>query len=296
MFCVEEHKVIEAHDATVFFSVSQLFKHLAKHPRPLPHVTGIKVIYGRQDANVVDFDVHFVSAEPKQAQFGITEISQKVATRATATAITTYHPKNSRVNSRDPEGNPTLHFATGAHIVGITFPERFGGTWCIGYHDGERGSFPSTAITLDLPAKEDVFMNAQSTLIAYAKWDFKPKDAKDGGWLKFSRGERISAIGYTYQDQWCWSGQTTKGKWGLFPMAFVESLQDGGDFGTSPLSVKSGGILSKFGSRSGSLPLGRKRTERSGSLSASLKSSSSIKSPSVKNQPGLEVVLNGVAR
>jgi hypothetical protein len=77
-----------------------------------------------------------------------------------------------------------------------------------------------------MPAKEDVLMNSRSSLTAIAKWDFKPRDAKDGGWLKFNKGDRLTCIGYTFFDEWCWSGQTSKGKWGLFPSSFVKELKD----------------------------------------------------------------------
>lgn len=287
IFCIDDHKTVEEHDATVFFSVSSLFRHLAKHPQPVPNIPGLNIIYGNQPAHVVDFDIHFISSIPRLPEFSMLQIAQKVATRPSAYAITTHHPKNTRSTSRDPDGNQTLHFAAGARIVGITFPERFGGQWCVGYHDGERGSFPSSAIVLELPLREDVLMNAQSTLIAYAKWDFKPKDAKDGGWLKFSKGEKISAVGYTFQDQWCWSGQTSKGKWGLFPAMFVEGLQEveKGRLGSSAGSVKSGGGL---GLRIGSIPLGRKRSSRTPSVLGY--DTSQLAGRAGNWQPGLEVV------
>jgi hypothetical protein len=217
---------VEDHDATVFFSVSQLFRHLAKHPRPLPKVHGITTIYGKQSPDVVDFDIHFTMPNPLFPKFCMSEIATQAANRAMAQATSTHNPKPTGRNARDPDGQYSLHFAVGARIVGITFPDRFAGQWCVGYHDGERGSFPADKITLQMPAKEDVLMNARSSLTAIAKWDFKPKDAKDGGWLKFSKGDRLVCIGYTYVDQWCWSGQTSKGKWGLFPSSFLKELKD----------------------------------------------------------------------
>lgn len=299
IFCIEEHRTVEEHDATVFFSVSKLFQHLAKHSQPLPNIAGLRIFYGFQPPEVLDFDIHFTIPEPKFPQFSMMEIAPKAATRPTAHATATHHPKNNRSNFRDPEGNPTLHFAAGARIVGITFPERFHGQWCIGYHDGERGSFPANAITLEMPVREDVLMNAQSNLIAFAKWDFKPKDAKEGGWLKFSKGDKISSVGYTFQDQWCWSGQTgtgSKAKYGVFPAAFVEGLREdvagpaSGKLGTSPGSLKSSGLgLGSLGSI-----IGRHKSSRSYERSASVRSSGSNESGGlggmVAIQPGLEVV------
>lgn len=217
---------MEDHDATVFFSVNQLLRHLASHARPLPKVSGITTVYGFQHVDVVNFDIHFTSQEPKLQIFNMREISQKVATRPSAVGTTTFHPKNSHRDAQDPNGDDVLHFAIGARIVAITFPERFSGTWCRGYHDGGQGSFPASAISLEKPAKEDVLMDPQSTLITTAKWDFKPKDTKDGDWLRFSKGDKIFCIGYTFPDSWCWSGQNSKGKWGLFPAVFVENCQE----------------------------------------------------------------------
>jgi hypothetical protein len=259
IFCVETHTTVEEHDATVFFSVTQFLRHLARHPRPLPNVTGITVLLGLQPPEVVDFDLHFTVFEPRPSTYNIVEIAQKVATRPSAHAITTHHPKNTRSNYRDPDGNPTMHFAAGARIVGITFPEKWNAQWCEGYHDGERGSFPASAIMLDLPTQEDVLLNSQSSLSAVAKWDFKPKDAKDGGWLKFLKGERITHIGYTFQDHWCWSGQTAKGKWGFFPAVFVERLHDGGNSDLGGRSAAGfGGLASKFGN----MALGRYKSTK----------------------------------
>lgn len=189
----------------------------------------------------------------------------------------------------------------------------------MGYHDGERGAFPASEIMLETPAKEDVIMNPQSSLIATARWDFKPKDTKDGGWLRFSKGDRISCIGYTFQDQWCWSGQSSKGKWGLFPSAFVENLQDGSSSRTASLGIGSGramgtspgssgrlSLSTSAGSRSGfgglssrmpSFPLSRNRSSRQSvdRSNASVRSSGSAGSPS-NQQAGLEVYTGKMVR
>lgn len=223
IFCIEDHRTVEEHDATVFFSVTSLFRHLARHPRPLPQVAGITTVYGIQPPSVLDFDIQFTIHEPKFSPYCMSEITSKVASRPTAHAITTHHPKPVSKTFYDPDRQQSMHFADGAKIVGITFPERFGGSWCIGYHDGERGSFPANTVSFLSPPRDEVKMNPQSSLQAVAKWDWKPKD-KEEGWLKFSKGERIYSVGYAWQDQWCWSGCTSKGKWGLFPSIFVEDL------------------------------------------------------------------------
>ncbi|KAL3420138.1 hypothetical protein PVAG01_08637 [Phlyctema vagabunda] len=289
IFCIEEHKTVEEHDATVFFSVPSLFAHLAKHSRPLPNVRGINVIYGLQPPEIVDFDIHFPSNTPTPSEFGTAQIAAKIATRPAAYATATHHPKTKHSTSTDPNGQPSLHFAIGARIVGVTFPNRFMGEWCIGYHDGQKGSFPASSIMLDTPVREDVLMNPQSTLFATARWDFKPKDTKDGTWLKFSKGDRISNIGYTFQDQWCWSGQTSKGKWGLFPAAFVEGLREGSAVtpSSSPSSIS--GLVSRmsFGG-----PLRRSSGGGRAERSASIRSNGSAGSPNEERRrihPGLEL-------
>ncbi|CZR64176.1 uncharacterized protein PAC_14073 [Phialocephala subalpina] len=291
IFCIQEHKTVEEHDATIFFSVSQLFRHLATHTRPLPEVSGIITLYGLQPPEAVDFDIHFPLNEPSLHVFNIREIAQKVATRPSATAVVTHHPKRGHSGATDPDGHPAMHFAVGAKIVGVTFPTQFGGQWCMGYHDGERGSFPASAITLDLPAREDLLMNQASPLVATAKWDFKPKEAKDStrGWLKFNKGDLITNIGYTFQDQWCWSGYTNRGKaWGLFPQAFVENLGEGGQISSSP------SVRHKFGfGKMPTLQLARSPTNNvpSHERRTSVRSTNSNGSGNmVQLQPGLEVV------
>jgi hypothetical protein len=242
---------------------------------------------------MLDFDIHFTTAEPKLPQWNMAEIYAKVATRPSAHATITHHPlKNTARTYRDPDGSETLHFAVGAKIVGITFPDRFSGQWCVGYHDGERASFPAANIMLEMPPKEDLLMNPQSSLVVVAKWDFKPKDAtKDGGWLKFSKGDKLTCIGYTFQDQWCWSGQTSKGKWGIFPASFVESLQEGGKLTPASPSNSSMRGLS-FSGRMPSFALKKKgsKTERAGSVRGTTSSgSNSAGNVAVHGQPGLEV-------
>lgn len=171
--------------------------------------------------------MHFTLNDPTFPQYNMMEIASKVAMRAHGSANTVNRAKQGGTIKKDPDGMPTLQFAVGAKIVGIMFPERFNGQWCTGYHDGDRGSFPANYINLQTPPKEDVLMHAQSSLLAVAKWDFKPpKGDKDSGWLKISKGDKIENIGYTFVDQWCWSGKNQKSKWGIFPSAYVEHLRD----------------------------------------------------------------------
>lgn len=288
---------MENNDATVFFSVTQLFRHLATHSRPVPAVAGIIIMYGQVPPEAVDFDIHFPTSEPTCHVFNAKEIAPKVATRPTATAVVTHHPKSSHSGFLDPSGHNAMHFAVGAKILGVSFPAQFNGTWCMGYHDGVRGAFPASTITLDLPAREDLLMNQASPLVATARWDFKPKDAKDTtrGWLKFSKGDTITNIGYTFQDQWCWSGCTNKGRnWGVFPQAFVENLHEGGPLSSSP------SVRHRFGlkGRMPSLPLSKSPTSstpiHNRQPSVRSTSSSGSNNNAGHHQSGLEVVQSPV--
>jgi hypothetical protein len=70
-------------------------------------------------------------------------------------------------------------------------------------------------------------MSPKSSLVAIAKWDYKPKDTISG-WLSFNKKDRITRIAFPYPEFWCWSGMNSKGKWGIFPKDFVDSLIDTG--------------------------------------------------------------------
>jgi hypothetical protein len=256
----------------------------------VPNVNGITVLYGLPDRNVIDFDIHFTSPQPVVPEFPYAAIAQRAASRPSAQANSSNNPKNGRTDSRDPDGNPVLHFAVGARIIGISFPDKFHGTWCIGYHDGLRGAFPATTITLDLPNRDDEVMNTNSNLVAFAKWDFKLKNAKEGRWLKFTKGETITHIGFKYQDQWCWTGQNAKGQWGLFPNAFVDNLHDGGMLPNSSRSIKKGSLTSRMTT----LSLGRHKSSNKHERKTSMKSTSSGGSGNSSLQAGLEVVQSPV--
>lgn len=251
-------------------------------------MAGVTTLYGNIPVDTTNFDLHVMRSQPKPAKYNIVEIAPEVASKASASALTTFHPITPKSLSQVPDGRPALHFAAGARILGVSFLPYQGGTWCSGYHDGAMGSFPSAAIALDLPNREDVLMSPQSSLVAFAQWDFRPhKDAKEG-WLKFSRGDKITHIGYTFQDQWCWSGQKD-GKWGLFPSAFVEGLQDGNSLSNGS---SKGGFFKKISKSGGSMSLGR--SGRNGSVRSGSVSSGGDRS-STLIQPGLEVVHKRVA-
>lgn len=287
VFCIDERKTVEDHDSTVFFSVQDLFCHLAKHPQPLPTIPGITVIYGQQPPTVLDFDLNFTTSIPLVPEFGMANIYQKVRTRPSGHAATDHRPKQLSKDVRDTGGLPVLQFAVGARIVGITFPERFKSEWYSGYHNGMKGRFPANTIVLEPPPEDDYLNSPKSTLVAIAKWDFKPKDAKGAYWLKFSKGEKITCIGYKALESWCWSGQNNKGKWGIFPSAFVEGLVEGDKLNVSMSSPPRSSTFSLP-----SFSIGRKssRQDSGQERSMSIRSSSSGNSMGmVTEQPGLEI-------
>ncbi|KAH8802728.1 hypothetical protein F5884DRAFT_480362 [Xylogone sp. PMI_703] len=278
VFCVEEKRTIEAHDATVFFTVTQLFQHLSHHSRPVPAVSGLTILYGSHPPSVVDFDINFMTNNVKTAQYCMAAIAPKVASRPSAIAVNTHRPKPGTRAYRDSDG---FQFAAGAKIVAITFPEEFDGKWCTGYHDGQRGSFPFTDISLEMPINEDVLMQERSNLVAVAKWEFKQEKTKEGGWLSFKKGDTITNIGYIFQDQWCWSGKNSKGKWGVFPSAFVSGLRE-----VAPDSAGSGSSPRGFGSRMPSFPM----RNRNGNRIEQQSPPNTVRGTPSPNQPGLEVV------
>jgi hypothetical protein len=229
VFCVDENKVPEIHDATIFFSAVQLIRHVALRHRPVRQVDGIKVSYGIHSDQY--FDLSFTSNETRVNP--PSNVSTDISSLPTGYAIQAHRPKSgSKFCAKDPNGNSTLQFAIGAQIAGIAFPLNLKGQWYSGYHDGTQGLFPSETIRLNAPSKTDIVITPKSSLVATARWDHNPKDTS-ASWLAFSRKEVITHIGFRFEDHWCYSGQNRKGKFGIFPKEFVvvnESLKDeGGD-------------------------------------------------------------------
>lgn len=217
IFCVDENKTPEVHDATIFFSAAQLMRHISIRHRQIQHVDGIKVSYSYTDQ---DFDLSFTSHEATTDPLSSSSI--EIASLPTALAIQAHRPKGSgKFYQKDPNGNTTLQFAINAQIAGVTFPRNFNGEWCSGYHDFSRGLFPAEMIQLKPPPQDEIIMNAKSSLVAIARWDHSPKNTS-AGWLAFSRREKIIHVEYPYAEHWCWSGQNSKGRWGFFPKDFVE--------------------------------------------------------------------------
>ncbi|KZL85968.1 sh3 domain-containing protein [Colletotrichum incanum] len=129
-------------DATVFQSADQLLKHLARHPQPLPEVPGVTVLYGqikKDHDQIEDYDIYFPSP-PARSPFQETD---NFSQYPVATALKS-HVQRWGESLAGPDGSSdVLKFFVGAKIVGVEFPEKWGGKWCIGWHDGVRGPFPA---------------------------------------------------------------------------------------------------------------------------------------------------------
>jgi hypothetical protein len=101
----------------VFFSAGQLLSHIQKHPRRLKEVEGIKIVYGPQPENLVDFDLHFLTLEAKISLTA--DIKAQIASGGTGYALVNHRQGAKGFKAGDPEGRQTLKFAIGAKIVGM---------------------------------------------------------------------------------------------------------------------------------------------------------------------------------
>ncbi|KAI2602842.1 hypothetical protein GGR54DRAFT_653198 [Hypoxylon sp. NC1633] len=217
LFCIQEGKTVEESDATVFFNQSQLFAHMARHPRPLPVVPGLTVIEAPEASPAFkdNFDLHFPYPPMQSVMHGL---SRELCRLPSAVATETRKIQNGVMRS-PPGRDPVLHYAVGSRIVGIEFPAKYEGKWGIGWHDGVRAAFEADSVQIDAPSKNEVKMQGTSNVQAIARWKWSQKG--DDRWLKFDKGDVIKNIGWAYTDHWCWSGTTSKG-WGIFPQSHLE--------------------------------------------------------------------------
>ncbi|KAI0852597.1 hypothetical protein F5Y00DRAFT_251173 [Daldinia vernicosa] len=218
LFCIQEGKTVEESDATVFFNQSQLFAHLARHPRPLPVIPGLTVVEAPEipPAFRDNFDLHLPHPPMLSVMVGL---SRELSRLPSAIATETRKIQNGVMRS-PPGRDPVLHFAIGARIIGIEFPVKYEGKWGIGWHDGVRAAFEADSVQIDAPPKTEIKMQGTSNVQAVARWKWNQKNGDDR-WLKFDKGDVIKNIGWAYTDHWCWSGTTSKG-WGIFPQSHLD--------------------------------------------------------------------------
>lgn len=195
LFCVQQGHTVHEADATVFTREEQLFQHLARHPHPLPEVEGVTVLYGKIERNNPlrdDYDLHFPGS-PTANPYP----DRKALAKLPAAVTLKNHER--RKGSRpltDPDGgnDRVMQFLAGSRIVGIEFPERWKGKWCMGWHEGVRGSFPANLIAIEPPEFPPEISN--SGLAATTSWTWDKRDFKNtnAGWLSFGLYETIYNI------------------------------------------------------------------------------------------------------
>ncbi|RBQ96826.1 hypothetical protein VDGD_09086 [Verticillium dahliae] len=245
-FCVHIGSTTYEGDATVFQSAALLLRHLARHPQPLPDVPGLTVLYGTitGEPNEHDFDIHFPNpaAPPGGPPDSGASLPSAVATRDHV------QMPDEKPLARPEPGTDVLQFFAGARIIGVEFPERWGGKWCLGWHDGIFGAFQARWVQLEAPRRGKLAGQApprtQRSGVARWKWDVKAGTGP--GWLGFDKGETITNLDWDDPDAWYWVGTTSKGKHGIFPTSHmkIETIKDGSLEGlTSPVKPKKRGFF-----------------------------------------------------
>lgn len=187
LFCAQTGCVTHEGDATVFATSDQLFRHLARHPQPLPEVPGLTVLYGALSDNKTpstaapihrpttssstapgyhpnrhlnDFDLHFPN--PPKTGSGIPPTSaSEIARLPTATALKDHIQRIGEKKLQRPDGTAgtnvdLLLFFVGARIVGVEFPARWAGKWATGWHDGVWGVFPVKLAEIERPRRGEI--------------------------------------------------------------------------------------------------------------------------------------------
>ncbi|OAA80907.1 RING finger domain-containing protein [Akanthomyces lecanii RCEF 1005] len=220
LFCIRLGRTMDPSDATVFFNVKSLFNHLARHPRPLPDIPGVVIIDGpdvpEQYRN--DYDLHFTKPPVPHPAL---EHEQETAMMPTGVAK---EPARRMYGQRLlADRTPALELVVGSKVTGLSWPSKYNGEWCMGWYDGVNASVPLEALRLDPPPSRDIKMDGTSHVRAKSRWKFSHKDKDKTEWLKFDKDEIITNISWVYPEHWCWSGTNSKGKWGIFPQAFLDT-------------------------------------------------------------------------
>lgn len=199
LWCIHSSKTTRESDATVFFSPTALIRHLARHPQPLsPSIAGLTVSYGPGPPPPAPMDLHLPSSPTP------VPIPENVDRLPTARGIRD-HMNARQKPPKYPEEGEMLHFAEGAVIVGIIFPEKWEGKWCLGRHDGCFGAFPAKMVELRAAQEAEVPRGGESGMSVVARWKWDPppggqtaggnnSGSKDTVWLSFGKGEVIRDV------------------------------------------------------------------------------------------------------
>lgn len=191
LWCVQAGTSIREGDATVFRSAEDLLRHLARHPQPLPTVSGVFVCYGPLPSSApLNFDLHLPeSATP-------VPMPENVARLATAIAVKDHYrrPGRGKLDKPPKYEADMLEFMEGARIIGVIFPEKWGGKYCLGRHDGVFGAFPAKAIQLRPPQETEIPSGGDSGMSVTTRWKWEPPGAGGAPWLSFGKGEVITNV------------------------------------------------------------------------------------------------------
>ncbi|GAB1315362.1 hypothetical protein MFIFM68171_05572 [Madurella fahalii] len=219
LWCVQAGTTTREGDATVFRSADDLLRHLVRHPQPLPSVHGVSVRYGQlPESDPTDFDLHLPDAPTP------VPMPDNVARLATATATRDHYrqPGRGKLDKPPHYDGEMLEFMQGARVVGVMFPEKWGGKWCLGRHDGMFGAFPTKTIEIRPPQESEIPKGGESGMSVTTRWKWQPPSTGETPWLPFAKGEVISNVQSLYADHWCWSGTNSKGKTGVFPQSHID--------------------------------------------------------------------------
>lgn len=151
-----------------------------------------------------NYDLHF--PHPSPARSLMAGLARELSSMPTAVATDAFRrtqlstlPRTLPADALGPGVGP-LQFFAGQRVVGIHFPPRLGGEWALGWADNARGAFPADCVRLEPPPEREVRRTPGSGLRAVARWRRHPKDrdVKEGGWLRFEKGEVITNISCEY--------------------------------------------------------------------------------------------------
>ncbi|KJZ79231.1 hypothetical protein HIM_01382 [Hirsutella minnesotensis 3608] len=253
VFCVHQGYTLDRSDATVFFSTKALFDHLARHPRPLPQIPGLCVVEGAEIPAQLrnNYDLHLRQPPaPHPAHENHDEVSNRPS------GLAKQHSRRLFGQKLIYDRSPALELALGARVTGIQWPLKYKGEWMFAWHDGIFASVPTDLIKLEPPPASEVQLGGSSRVCARARWKFAPKDKDAANWLKFDRHETITNILWPHAEHWCWSGINAKGKWGIFPRAFIDmdtvhevSQQGAGQTSSPTMEKGKSSVLSKISGR-----------------------------------------------
>lgn len=191
VFCVQQGHTLDESDATVFFSPKALMEHIARHPRPLPEVPGIKVVDGPEVPSELSNDFDIQVKKPPMAN-PVDECRSEIMHLPAGTARD--HARRLYGQRLLFDRTPALELAAGARITGLTWPAKYKGEWAFGWHDGHHASIPTDLIRLDPPSKQYSKLEGPSMIRARARWRFSPTKDKNSIWLKFDKNDVITNI------------------------------------------------------------------------------------------------------